>query len=437
MIVYNVREIDREWGVWDNKTKHNNMGTRKVVITGMGVVSPIGIELDSFLQGNLAGKSAPSLIKHFDASQHKIKFAAEIPNFDASLYIPKQSLPRTDRFTHFGVAAAKMAIDDSGINLTKEDVDRIGICMGSGLGGILFHEEEMTAMLHRKTMESHPFTVPKVSANAVASWLAILLKIGGPNISITSACSSSAHAIGQAFDMIRMNRVDTMITGGAEAPITPFTFGAFSSIGVMSQRNESPEHASRPFDKNRDGFVMGEGSGVIILEELEHAKKRGAKIYAELIGYGLSNGTYHMIIPQPDGKDVERAMINAIKDASISCDDIDYINAHGTSTQANDKIETIAIKNVFKSSAKNIPVSSTKSMIGHLIGAAGAVEMIASVLSLTNNILFPTINYETPDPECDLDYVPNKAREKRITTVMSNSFGFGGNNASLIIRKYL
>lgn len=412
------------------------MSKRRVVITGLGVIAPNGIGQEDFLHGNLNGVSAAALIESFDVSKHTVKFAAQVKNFDPAQYLPKQLLSRTDRFAQFGIAAAKMAIEDSGLNIKNEPMDRIGAVIGTGLGGILFHEEEMMAMLNRRKMEAFPFTVPKVSPNSIASWLAIIFQIGGPNLSITTACSSGAHGIGQALDLMRLNRADVVISGGAEAPITPFTLGAFSSIGVMSQRNDDPTKASRPFDKDRDGFVMGEGAAMFVLEELEHARRRGAPIYAELIGYGLSNGTHNMVIPQPDGQDIIRAMKLALQDAEISPEEIDYINAHGTSTQANDKVETLAIKKVFGPRAYKIPISSTKSMIGHLIGAAGAVELAATILSLKNGVIFPTINYETPDPECDLDYVPNKARTVSLKTAMSNSFGFGGNNATLIVRKY-
>ncbi len=412
------------------------MEKRRVVITGLGVIAPNGVGIKSFYEGNLNGISSASAITSFDVSNHAVKFAAQVKDFIPDKFIPKQQISRMDRFAQFGVAASKMAIEDSGLNLPQENSERIGIVMGTGLGGILFHEEEIMRMLTRHKMEAHPFSVPKVSPNSISSWIALTFKITGPNISITTACSSSANAIGHAMDMIRLNRADLIIAGGAEAPLTPFTFGAFSSIGVMSTRNNAPEQASRPFDKNRDGFVMGEGSAVIILEELDHAKKRGAKIYAEIVGYGQATGTYHMVIPQPDAKDVMRTMQLALEDANLSPDKIDYINAHGTSTQANDKIETMAIKLVYGERAYKIPVSSTKSMIGHLIGASGAVELVASILSLNNNVIFPTINYETPDPECDLDYVPNKSRAGKLNAIMSNSFGFGGNNASLIIRKF-
>lgn len=412
------------------------MTKKRIIITGLGVLAPNGLEKNEFWQSNIAGKSGISNIDCFDTSKHEVKIAGEIKQFNPKNHMPNDVAKRADRFAQLGIAAATMAIEDSKLNLEKEEKNRIGISIGSGLGGILFHEQEMMAMLQRPSMEAFPFTVPKVSPNAVASWIALIFKIGGPNISITTACSSGTHGIGQGLELIRQGKADVVIAGGAEAPLTPFTFGAFSSLGVMSKNNQFPEKACRPFDRNRDGFVMGEGAGIVILEELGHALKREAKIYAELIGYGLSNSVYHMVIPAPDGEDAIRAMKTALEDAQISSDEVDYINAHGTATKANDKVETLAIKKVFGKKAYKIPVSSTKSMIGHLIGAAGAVELIVSILALNAQIIPPTINYETSDPECDLDYVPNNSRKDNIKVILSNSFGFGGNNACLVIKKF-
>lgn len=416
-----------------NVIKNNKK--RRVVITGIGVLTPNGIGKDIFWKANIRGESGIGYIKCFDTSKHTIKIGGEITNFNPTSYMSADVARKADRFAQLGIAASQMAIRDSMLDLDREDSYRVGISMGSGLGGVLFHEEEMIAMLKRKMMESQPFTVPKVSPNAIAGHVSIIYKIKGPNISISTACSSGAHAIGQALEIIRNNRADVMIAGGAEAPLTPFTFGAFSSTGAMSKRNDNPKEASRPFDKERDGFVMSEGAGIVILEELEHAKRRQAPIYAELIGYGMANSAYHMVIPNPDGEDAEKTMIFALQDAGVDQEDIDYINAHGTSTQQNDKVETLAIKKVFGSRAFKIPVSSTKSMIGHSIGASGAIELVVCILALQNNMIPPTINYKTSDPECDLDYVPNIARKAKLNTILSNSFAFGGNNASLILRR--
>lgn len=413
-----------------------NTKNKRVVITGIGVLSPNGIGKDAFWSSCVNGVSGISPIEGFDTSKSDYKNGGEIKNFLPGQFIPKDVAKRADRFAQLGLAAADMAISDSGLDIKNLNADRIGVSIGSGAGGLLFHEQEMMAIVKGIHQEAHPFSIPKVSPNAIASWIAIVYRIKGPNISITTACASGAHGIGQGLDMIRLGKADVVLAGGAEAPLTPFSFSAFSSMRVMSKSNEEPQKVMKPFDRKRDGFIMGEGSGILILEDLNHALKRKTKIYAELIGYGMSNGCYHMVIPSPDGEDYIRAMKMAIKDAGISPNKIDYINAHGTSTQANDLTETVAIKQVFGKDAYNIPISSTKSMTGHLLGASGAVEMAACVMTLNSGMIHPTINYETPDPNCDLDYVPNKARGKKMKIILSNSFGFGGNNASLIIKEY-
>jgi 3-oxoacyl-[acyl-carrier-protein] synthase II len=411
---------------------------RRVVITGLGVVAPNGIGKDEFWEANVKGKPGFNRIKIFDTIDYNSKIAAEVSNFDPLKYMPQSVAKRIDRYAQLGLAAAKMAVEDSKLILEKEDKYMMGVCIGTGLGGILFHEKQIVDIIRKTITKPHPLGVPKISPNAVPGHIAIELGLKGINLAISTACASSTNAIGQAFDIIRLKRADVMITGGTEAPLTPFTFAAFDSLRVLSsKRNDTPEEASRPFDMDRDGFVMGEGAGMLILEELERARKRNAYIYAEILGYGATSGAHHMVMPDPTGEDAARVMRLAIKEANIDTKDIDYINAHGTSTQANDKIETQAIKIVFGKHAYRIPISSTKSMIGHLIGAAGAVELIATILAMQNRTIPPTINYQTKDPECDLDYVPNEARKvSKIDIVMSNSFGFGSNNAAIIVKRY-
>jgi len=409
---------------------------RRVVITGLGVVAPNGIGKDEFWEANVKGKSGVDWIKDFDTSSFNSKIAAAIKNFDPTKYMSAPVINKTDRFSQLGIVAAKLAIEDSKLDLEKEDKDRIGVSIGSGLGGVLFHEEQISTMYEKGFKKAEPLGVPKVSPNAVPGNISIIFGLTGPNVAISTACSSGAHGIGWAYDTIRLKRAEVMVAGGAEAPLTPYTFAAFSALRVLSKRNDSPQEASRPFDKERDGFVMGEGAGVVILEELNHALKRGAHIYAEIIGYSVKSGGYHMVIPVGEGKDAAKSMQEALREADIKPEEVDYINAHGTSTQANDKAETQAIKEVFGGLAYKIPISSTKSMIGHTIGASGAIEAVVCALVIQNNIIPPTINYKVPDPDCDLDYVPNEARKTRVDVTLSNSFGFGSNNACLVMRRY-
>jgi len=335
-----------------------------------------------------------------------------------------------------GVSSAKMALDDSALDLDKINPEKVGVCVGSGLGGVLFHEEQMIAMNEFGLRKANPLGIVKVMPNAINSHISVELGLKGPNLTISTACSSGAHSIGGAFNLIRYGKAEVMIAGGAEAPLTPFTFGAYNSLRVMSRKNDCPEKASRPFDKERDGFVLAEGAGFVILEEMTFALSRGADIYSEVIGYGMNSSAYHVVIPNPEGKDMSAVMSLAIEDAGIKKRDIDYINAHGTATRANDLAETKAIKDAFGDYAYKIPISSTKSMTGHTIGAAGAIGVVASSLAVKSQIIPPTINYETPDPDCDLDYVPNVAREGKLNYALINSFGFGGSNASLIIKKF-
>jgi len=409
---------------------------RRVVITGLGVVASNGIGKEEFWQANIEGKSGVDTVTSFDVSNLNTKIAGQVKNFDPLKYMPKEVAKRVDRFVHLGLSCAKMALEDSKLYLEKEDRNRIGVVMGSGLGGVLFHEEQIIAALKKGINRIDPLGVVKVTPNAISSHIAIQYNLLGSNMVISTACASGGYAIGEAFRKIQDEEMDICVSGGTEAPVTQFTFGAYCALRVLSKRNDSPQEASRPFDKQRDGFVLGEGAGIHILEELNHALKRNAHIYAEIIGYASNSGAYHMVMPEPNGKDAVAVISKALENANLTAKDIDYINAHGTSTQANDKVETLAIKNVFGEYSYKIPISSTKSMIGHTIGAAGAIEAVACCLALENQIIPPTINYQYKDPDCDLDYVPNQPRKAKIKTVLSNSFGFGSNNSCLIFRRF-
>ena len=409
---------------------------RRVVITGLGVVASNGIGKDEFWKANLEGKSGVDLIKDFDVSLFDSKIAGQVKNFNPTDFIPKEVAKRVDRFVHLGLASCKLALDDSRLKLNKEDRTRIGVIIGSGLGGVLFHEEQILAGYEKGLHRLNPLCVPRITPNAVASHIAIQYNFLCPNMVISTACSSGTIAIGEATRKIQNDEADICVTGGAEAPLTQFTFGAYDALRVLSQRNSSPQEASRPFDEKRDGFVLGEGGACLVLEELNHAKKRGAHVYAEIRGFSCNSGAYHMVMPDSSGKDIIKVMIDSLRDANIKPSGIDYINAHGTSTKVNDRIETRAIKEVFSDRAYKIPISSTKSMVGHTIGAAGAIETVVSCLAIKNQIAPPTINYKHKDPECDLDYVPCQSRKAKINTVLSNSFGFGSNNACLILRGY-
>lgn len=409
---------------------------KRVVITGVGVVASNGIGKDDFWEANLRGKSGVEPLASFDTSKFMTKNAAQVKAFDPEQFMPSEVAAQVSRFAQLGLASGKMAIEDSGLTLEGLDRERIGVIIGSALGGILFHEEQIMAVVQKESHRMPPTSVPRVTPNAVASHLAIQYKLLGPNYVVSTACASGNHAIGEAFKKIQDGKADIMLSGGTEAPLTPYTFQAFYSLRVLSKADRPPHQISRPFDSKRDGFVMAEGSAILILEELEHARSRGAHIYAEIVGYGLTSGAYHMVIPQPDGKDAARTIRLALDDAGLTPDGIDYINAHGTSTKVNDIAETKAIKAVFNSHARKIPISSTKSMIGHSIGAAGAIEAVVACLTIDYQVIPPTINYEYPDPECDLDYVPNKPRKAQIDSVLSNSFGFGNVNACLVFKKY-
>lgn len=408
----------------------------RVVVTGMGVISPVGIGLENFWQSLVEGKSGVGPITHFDASELSTRIAAEVKDFDAKDYIDRKEAKRMDRFTQFAVAAAKMASQDAGLEMEKLNSDRVGVVLGTGIGGIDTFEKQHKVLQDKGPGRVSPFFVPMMIANMAAGHISINLGAKGPNYTVITACASGTNAIGEAFKLLQRGDADVVITGGTEAAITPMSVSGFCSMKALSTHNDEPQKASRPFDKNRDGFVMGEGSGILILETLEHAKKRGASIYAEIVGYGATADAYHITAPAPEGEGGARAMSNALKDAGLNPSDIDYINAHGTSTPLNDKFETAAIKKVFGDNAKKVAISSTKSMIGHLLGAAGAVELITSILTINKGIITPTINYEERDPECDLDYVPNEAREANVNYALSNSLGFGGHNATLIVKKF-
>lgn len=408
----------------------------RVVITALGIVSSVGVGKEKFWQATLEGKSGIDLIKDFDTAKFSSKIASQIKDFNPEDYMPRDVSRRADRFVHLGLASAKLAVDDSGLDLGKEDKHRIGVIFGSGLGGILFHEEQILRGYEKGAHRLNPLCVPRITPNAVSSQIAIYFNLLGPNMVISNACASSSNAIGEAFRKIQNQEADLIFTGGAEAPLTEFTFGAYDALKVLSKRNVQPHQASCPFDRTRDGFVLAEGAATLILEELEHAINRGARIYAEIIGYNSNSGAYHMVIPQPEGKDIGKVMADVLKEADVKAKEINYINAHGTSTVLNDKVETKAIKDVFGEYAYKIPISSTKSMLGHSIGAAGAIEAAVCSLAIENQIVPRTSNYNNPDPDCDLDYVPGEARQAKLNLVLSNSFGFGSNNVCLLFKKY-
>ncbi len=412
-----------------------NNGSR-VVITGVGPITAIGAGKDAFWESLKAGRCGISRVKKFDPTPYPTQIAAQLNGFDFSAYIDGKWLRRMDLTSQLAVSAAKMAVQDAKIDLEKADRERIGVVVGTAMAGHAFILEQHDVYKEKGPMRINPFTALTVFPDAPASFISIELGLNGPSFSLATACSSALDAVGYAFNAIRKGEMNVILMGGAEATLFPQAFSAFCMLRAMSQQNDEPERACRPFDKLRDGFVLGEGAGMLVLEDLEHAKRRGAHIYAEIIGFGMTCDAYHMTAPEPSGRQAARAIQLALKDAGVKPQDIDYINAHGTSTPLNDKTETLVIKQVFGQSAYKTPVSSTKSMIGHLIGAAGAVELIATVLAMEHQYIPPTINYEVPDPECDLDYVPNVARKATIDLALKNSFGFGGKNSALVIRKF-
>ena len=409
----------------------------RVVVTGIGAVTPIGNNIDEYLLGLQNGVNGVSNITLFDPEQHPCKFAAEVKNFHAENFIEPKESKRWDRFSQFGVVAAKQALKHSGLQINEENASRIGVIIGSGVGGLLTMETQAQILNIKGPKRVSPFTVPMMIPNMATGLAAIAIGAQGPSSSVSTACAAGSNAIGDSFRLLQLGKADVMICGGAEASITPLGVAGFASAKALSFRNESPETASRPFDLERDGFVIGEGSGILILETLEHAKKRGAKIYSEIIGYGTTCDAHHITAPSPGGIGGAKAIELAIDDASLDLESIDYINAHGTSTAANDSNETAAIKSIFKDRSYLIPVSSTKSMTGHLLGGSGGIEAIACVLSLTHNFIPPTINYVNKDPNCDLDYVPNNARDAQLRVALSNSFGFGGHNVCLAFSKFM
>jgi 3-oxoacyl-[acyl-carrier-protein] synthase II len=409
---------------------------RRVVVTGLGMVTPLGTGVEKNWEKVCAGKSGLGPISKFDASEYPCRIAGEVHDFDPGDFMDKKQARRFDIFVHYAVASAKMAVEDAGLKIDFTNANRIGCITGSGLGGLTTLEHYHKVLLEKGPQKISPFFIPAIIANMVPGQIAIEFGAKGPNTSIVTACAASCHAVGEAFKLIRDGVSDAMITGGSEAVVTPLALGGFCAMRALSTRNDEPEKASRPFDLDRDGFVMGEGAGILILEELTYALERGANIYAEVAGYGLSGDAYHISAPAPDGSGAISCMSMAIEDAKLQPEDIDYINAHGTSTKLNDEAENRAVKTVFGDHAYRLAMSSTKSMTGHLLGGAGGVESIYTVLTINREIIPPTINYETPDPECDLDYVPNKARKAKVRAAMSNSFGFGGTNAALLFKAY-
>lgn len=409
---------------------------RRVVVTGLGVVAPNGIGVETFWESLVNGVSGVDRITRFDAGRHDTKIAAEVKGFDPLLYMEKKEVKKMDRFIHYALAGAIMAVDDAQLTVKDDERSRIGVLIGTGMGGIPVLEETHKTLLEKGPDRISPFFIPSIITNLASGHIAIRFGLRGPNSCVSTACASGNHAIGESFELIGRGMADVMFAGGTEAVISPLTIGGFGAMKALSTRNDAPQRASRPFDKGRDGFVMGEGAGVLILEELDHALQRGAKIYAELKGYGMSADAYHITAPEPEGAGAIASMILALEDAGLQPEEVDYINAHGTSTQAGDASETKAIKKVFGDHAYRLAVSSIKSMTGHLLGAAGGVESVATVLTLHHGVIPPTINYDEPDPECDLDYVPNKARWTKVRVAFNNSFGFGGTNATLVFKQY-
>jgi 3-oxoacyl-[acyl-carrier-protein] synthase II len=409
---------------------------RRVVVTGVGLVTPCGVGIDNVWHNILDGRSGISHITRFDTTQFETKIAGEVKDFNPEDYVPPKEARKMDLFIHYALGATKIAMDAACLDMGREDAERVGVVVGTGLGGLPTLEKYHSVLLERGPGRITPFFIPMLIANLAPGHIAIQHGIKGPNLCIVTACATGAHSIGEASRIIQFGDADVMVAGGSEANLTPLTVGGFNAMKALSRRNDAPEKASRPFERDRDGFVVAEGAGIVILEELEHALTRGANIMGELVGYGYNGDAYHITAPCADGDGFIRCMKMALKDARMSPEDVSYINAHGTSTDLNDQTETIAIKEVFKEKAYKVPVSSTKSMTGHLLGAAGAVEAIFGVLSMRDQVCPPTINYENPDPDCDLDYVPNTARQHDVDVVLSNSFGFGGTNCTLIFRRF-
>ena len=414
----------------------NQSQSRRVVVTGLGLLCPLGIGVEASWANLTAGKSGIGPVTRFDTKDYPSRIAGEVKDFEPVDFMPKKLVKRVDPFVRLGLAAAQMAIEDAGLEIPEDKASRAGVITGCGLGGLGSIEYYRDVLVNKGPKRVSPFFIPMAIPNMASGQISIMCGAKGPNTVVCTACAAGSHAIGDAFKTIQRGAADVMLCGGTESVITPLAFAGFSNMKALSTRNEMPERASRPFDKERDGFIIGEGAGILIIEEINHALERGADIRAEIIGYGLTGDAYHITAPPEDGEGGARCMSMALEDAGLSYRDIDYINAHGTSTPLNDLCETRAIKTVFKDRAREIPVSSTKSMTGHLLGGAGGVEAIFCIKTIEDGIIPPTINYEIPDPECDLDYVPNRARSQSVDVVMSNSFGFGGTNAVLIFRRY-
>jgi len=407
---------------------------RRVVVTGLGAVTPVGIGVEPFWQSLIGGVSGVGPITRFDASKHDVRIAAEVKNFDPLQWMEKKEVRKMDLFIQYAVAAAQMAYDDSGFKVTDENGGRVGVVVGTGMGGLPALEDSHRTLLERGPGRISAFFIPSLITNMGSGQISMRFGMKGPNSCVCTACATGNHAIGEAFRILERGDADVMVAGGSEAVITPLTIAGFASMKALSTRNDEPAKASRPFDKGRDGFIMGEGCGILILEALEHAERRGARIYAEMVGYGMSADAYHITMPAMDG--AVRSMRACLQDAGITPAEVDYVNAHGTSTPVGDINETSALKAVFGDHAQKLAISSTKSMTGHLLGAAGGIETVVTVLTIARGMIHPTINYETPDPECDLDYVPNTARQAAVRVAMTNSFGFGGTNGTLLFRKY-
>lgn len=409
----------------------------RVVVTGLGIISPIGIGVEPFWRALLEGKSGAGRITQFDASKFDCQIAGEVRDYDPHKYFSVKDARHIARFVQFAIVAAKEAAADAKIDFEAVDRQRCGVLVGSGIGSLHTIEEEYSVYLQKGPSKLSPFLIPMLIVNEAAGQISIHFGFKGPNSCVATACASGSHAVGDAFKIIQRGDADLMLAGGSESCITYLGVGGFCALKALSKRNDDPLHASRPFERDRDGFVMAEGAGIVVLESLEHAKKRGARIYAEVTGYGMSADAYHITAPDPEGAGAASAMEMALKDAGLRPEDISYINAHGTSTKLNDKVETLAIKRVFKDQAKKVAVSSTKSMTGHLLGAAGAVEFVICCLSIRDDVVAPTTNYDNPDPDCDLDYVPNHSRKLKVVAALSNSLGFGGHNATLVAKKFI
>jgi len=412
------------------------MDKKRAVITGMGVVSPVGINLEKFWHNLITGQSGIDFVTRFDVSEMPTKVAGEIKDFEPSLWLDRKESRHMDRFTQFAMAAAQMAVEDAGLDFEQIDKERAGCIVGTGVGGVSTLEQQKEVLMNRGPGRISPFFVPMMIANMAAGHISMAYGLKGTSLSVATACASATNAIGEALRLIEHGYADIVICGGTEAPIVPLAFAGFCAMKAMSTEKDDPKQACRPFDARRSGFVMGEGAGILVLESLEHAKKRQARIYAELAGYGSTCDAYHITSPAPGGVGAIQAMKQALAGAGVLPEEVDYINAHGTGTNANDATETAAIKNLFGEAASKVAVSSTKSMTGHLLGAAGAIEAIVCALTIVKGIIPPTINYGQPDPECDLDYVPNKAREKEVHVALSNTFGFGGHNATIVLKKF-